>query len=120
MTIIEATKQKDQLCVCQLMKKLINNRCCLALVRFFVSHPNGRFSKLAIVHAIDDNDSKLEVEKALAKMVDEGILMINIENDISFYLLTREATRRQIVLDMAEFEWRHWQLVLENMVDTSR
>ena len=115
MTISEATKQKEQVSVCQLMKKLISNRCCLALLRFFIAHPNGRFSKLAIAHAIDDGDSKLEVESALAKMVDEGILNINIENDISFYLLTREATVRQIVLDMAEFEWRHWQLVLENM-----
>lgn len=115
MTISEATKQKDQISVCQMMKELIRNRCCLALLRFFIAHPNGRFSKLAIIHAIDDGDSKLEVETALAKMVDDGILNINIENDISFYLLTREATVRQIVLDMAEFEWRHWQLVLENM-----
>ena len=115
MTILEVTKQKNQPYLGQLVKKLINNRCCLALLRFFVSHPKGRFSKLAIVHAIDDSDSKLEVEKALVQMVDEGILDMNIENDISFYLLTREATVRQIVLDMGEFDWRHWQLVLENM-----
>jgi hypothetical protein len=115
MTIIEVTKQKNQLSLCQLMKKLISNRCCLALLRFFLAHPNGRFSRLAIVHAIDDNDSKLEVEKALMHLVDEGILMINIENDISFYLLTREEPVRQVVLEMAEFDWRHWQLVLEHM-----
>jgi hypothetical protein len=115
MTISEVTKQKDQLSMCQLMKKLISNRCCLALIRFFLAHPNGRFSKLAIVHAIDDNDSKMEIEKALLQLVDAGILMINIENDVSFYLLTREATVRQIVLDMGEFDWRHWQLVLEHM-----
>jgi hypothetical protein len=115
MTIIEVAKQKNQPALGQLMKKLISNRCCLALLRFFVAHPNGRFSKLAIIHAIDDSDSRLEIEKALIQMVDEGILNINIENDVSFYLLTREATVRQIILDMAEFDWRHWQLVLEHM-----
>lgn len=115
MTITEVMKQKNQPCLGQLIKKLINNRCCLALLRFFVAHPNGRFSKLAIVHAIDDNDSKLEIEKALKQLVDEGILMINIENDISFYLLTREGVVREIILEMGEFDWRHWQLVLEHM-----
>ena len=115
MAIIEVAKQKNQPYLSQLMKKLISNRCCLALLRFFLAHPNGRFSRLAIVHAIDDNDSKLEVEKALMHLVDEGILMINIENDISFYLLTREEPVRRAILEMAEFDWRHWQLVLEHM-----
>jgi hypothetical protein len=85
----------------------------MALLRFFVTHPNGRFSKLAIVHAIDDNHNKPEVEKALMKMIDDGLLMINIENDVSFYLLTREEPMRQSILEMAEFDWRHWQLVLD-------
>jgi hypothetical protein len=115
MALTEVTRQNTQPCLGQLVKKLINNRCCLMLLRFFVVHPNGRFSKLAIVHAIDDNNSKTEVEKALMHMVDEGILMINIENDVSFYLLTREETVRQSILEMAEFDWRHWQLVLEYM-----
>jgi hypothetical protein len=113
MALTEATRQQTQPCLGQLVKKLINNRCCLTLLRFFVAHPNGRFSKLAIVHAIDDNHNKPEVEKALRHMVDEGILMINIENDVSFYLLTREEPVRQSILEMAEFDWRHWQLVLE-------
>jgi hypothetical protein len=111
----EVTKQETQPCLCQLMKRLIGNHCCLALLRFFVAHPNGRFSKLAIVHGIDDNSSRPEVERALSQLVNEGILMINIENDISFYLLTRETEPRQVVLEMGEFDWRHWQLVLEHM-----
>jgi hypothetical protein len=108
-----AAQQNTQPCVGQLVKKLINNHCSLALLRFFVAHPNGRFSKLAIVHAIDDNSSKPEVEKALMQMVDEGLLMLNIENEMSFYLLTREESVRQSIMQMAEFDWRHWQLVLD-------
>ena len=113
MALTGVTRQTTQPCLGPLVKKLINNRCCLMLLRFFVAHPNGRFSKLAIVHAIDDNNSKTEVEKALRQMVDEGILMINIENDVSFYLLTREEPIRQSILEMAEFDWRHWQIVLD-------
>jgi hypothetical protein len=113
MAITEATRQRTQPCLGQMVKKLISDHCCLALLRFFVTHPNGRFSKLAIVHAIDDNHNKPEVEKALMKMIDDGLLMINIENDVSFYLLTREEPMRQSILEMAEFDWRHWQLVLD-------
>jgi hypothetical protein len=114
MALREITRQNTQPRLGQLVKKLINDRCCLMLLRFFVTHPNGRFSKLAVVHAIDDS-SKTEVEKGLGLMVDDGILMINIENDVSFYLLTREDSVRQSILEMAEFDWRHWQLVAEYM-----
>ena len=75
MTIIEVSNKTQSLpYMGQLMKKLISNRCCLGLLRFFAAHPNGRFSKLAVVHAIDEAGSRLEVERALAQMVDEGIL----------------------------------------------
>ncbi len=115
MTIAEVAKQKYQPCLGPIMKKLISNRCCLALLRFFIAHPNGRFSKLAIVHAIDDSNSRTEIEKDLGQMVTEGILNLNIENDISFYLLTREESVRRTILEMGEFDWRHWQLVLEHL-----
>lgn len=115
MTIAEVAKQKYQPCLGPIMKKLISNRCCLALLRFFIAHPNGRFSKLAIVHAIDDSHSRTEIEKDLGQMVTEGILNLNIENDISFYLLTREEGVRGTILEMGEFDWRHWQLVLEHL-----
>ncbi len=115
MTIIEGVKQKSQTQLGQLMKSLISERCCLALIRFFIAHPNGRFSRLAIVHAVDDNNGKLEIEQSLSRMVEEGILNLNIENEVNFYLLTREEAVRNTVLEMAEFDWRHWQLVLEHM-----
>jgi hypothetical protein len=115
MTVTEVTEQRCQPYLSQLMKKLIGNRCCLALLRFFVVHPNGRFSKLAITHAVDDNSSRWEIENELKQLVSDGILQTKVENEISFYLLTREDPVRQIILEMAEFDWRHWQMVLEHM-----
>jgi hypothetical protein len=114
-TIIEATREKNQPSPGKLMKKLISNRRCLELLRFFVAHPEGRFSRLAINYAIDISDSRPEVEDALTQLVNEGILQIVIENGISFHRLTREEPVRRLVLEMAEFDWRHWQLVLEYM-----
>jgi len=115
MTIIEVTKNQSGSYLGQLMKRLVGNRCCLGLLRFFAAHPNGRFSKLAVVHAIDEAGSRLEVETALAQMVEEGILKIVSENNISFYLLTKEETMRRLVLNMTLFDWRDWQLVMEQV-----
>jgi len=115
MTIIEVTQKKSRPYLNQLMKKLVHNRCSLGLLRFFVEHSNGRFSKLAIVHAIDEDDSRLEMEKALSQLVEEGILKTSIENNVCFYMLTREEPMRRLVLNMALFEWREWQLVLEHV-----
>lgn len=115
MTIIEVSNKTQSLpYMGQLMKKLISNRCCLGLLRFFAAHPNGRFSKLAVVHAIDEAGSRLEVERALARMVAEGILKNEFENNNTYYMLTKEETMRRLILNMGFFEWRDWQLVLEH------
>jgi hypothetical protein len=114
-TIIDVSKEKSRPYINQLMKKLISNHCSLELLRFFVEHPNGRFSKLAILHAIDEDDSRLEVERALSQLAEEGILKTFIDNNISFYMLTRDEPMRSLVLNMALFNWREWQLLLEHV-----
>jgi hypothetical protein len=115
MTIIEVTKSQDRSCMGQLMRKFVGNRCCLGLLRFFAIHPNGRFSKLAVVHAIDEAGSRLEVEEALTQMADEGILKTASENNNVFYMLTKEENMRRLILSMSLLDWRDWQLVLERI-----
>jgi hypothetical protein len=114
MTILEARKNSSRSYIEQLMKKLISNRSCLGLLRFFAAHPNSRFSKLAVVHALDDDCTGWEMEQALEEMVKEKILDFNSENGNIFYLLTKEEALRRLVLNMAIFDWRDWQLVLEH------
>jgi predicted YcjX-like family ATPase len=114
MTVIEVRKNKKRSYIEQLMKKLVSNRSCLGLLRFFAAHPNGRFSKLAIVHAVDDECTRWEMEQALEEMVEEKILDVNKDTGTVFYMLTREEALRRLVLNMAIFDWRDWQLVLEH------
>ena len=115
MTIIEVTKVKGQSYMGQLMKKLVGNRCCLGLLRFFAAHPNGRFSKLAVIHALDEDDIRPKIEQALAQMVEEGILKTAEEKDVVYYMLTKEEAMRKLVINMALFDWRDWQMVLEHV-----
>jgi hypothetical protein len=113
MTITEVTETRLQPNPVELLKKIVSNQCCLSLLRFFVLHPNGRFSELAIVHALDDVGRKPDVECALKQLVNEGILNTSTDNTVHYYLLTHEETVRQILLNMAKFDWRQWQVALK-------
>jgi hypothetical protein len=115
MTIIEVSKDKSSSYMGQLMNKFVSSRCSVGLLRFFAAHPNGRFSKLAIVHAIDEAGSRLEVEQAMEKMVEENLLKTSTDNGICFYMLTKEETLRRLVLNLSLFELRDWQLALERI-----
>ena len=114
MTVSEVIKDNSRSYIEQLMKKFASNRSCLDLLRFFASHPNGRFSKLAIVHAIDDECNRLEMDQALEEMVVEKILDVSSDNGNNYFILTKEEVLRRLVLNMAIFDWRDWQLVLEH------
>ena len=115
MTIIEVTKVKGQSYIGQLMRKLVGNHCCLGLLRFFAAHPDGRFSKLAVIHAIDEDDNKPKIEKAIAQMIEEGILKADDEKGTVYYTLTKEKAMRKLVINMALFDWHDWQMVLEHV-----
>lgn len=114
MTITEVKKKRARSYIEQLMKKFISNQSCLGLLRFFAAHPNGRFSKLAIIHAIDDDCNRVEMGQALDEMVEEKILDVSHENGTIFYVLTKEEALRRLVINMAIFDWRDWQLVLQH------
>ena len=93
----------------QLLKELVSNRYCQGLLRFFVVHPNGRFSKLAILHALDENGTRPEIESDLNKLVYDGVIKESVENRTCLYMLTNEEPTRHLVLNLAEFDWHQWQ-----------
>ena len=115
MTIIEVTKVKSHSYMGQLMKKLVGNRCCLGLLRFFAAHPNGKFSKLAVIHAMDDDENRPRIENAIEQMIDEGIITTYDEKDITYFTLTKDEVMRKLVINVALFDWHDWQMVLEHM-----
>jgi len=115
MTIIEVTKVKSHSYVGLLMKKLVGNRCCLGLLRFFAANPNGRFSKLAVIHAMDEDDNRPRIENAIEQMIEDGLISTVDEKDITYYMLTKDEAMRKLVINVALFDWRDWQMVLEHI-----
>jgi hypothetical protein len=113
MTVLEVTRTQIKPATGELIKKLTNNRCCLSLLRFFMQHPNGHFSKLAVVHALDDSGRQSEVDNALRQLVMEGVINTRTENAVCFYQLTQDEPQRHVLLSLAKFDWHQWQMVLE-------
>jgi hypothetical protein len=108
-TIIEVTRRQPRTNAAQLMNELISNRYCLGLLRFFVMHPNGRFSKLAIVHALDEDGTRPEVNRDLDTLVNNHVVYSSYENGTWHYQLTHDEPTRHLALNLADFDWRQWQ-----------
>lgn len=115
MTIIEVSKVKSHSYIGQLMKKFVSDRCCLELFRFFAAHPNSRFSKLAVLHAMDEDDNRARIINAIEQMIEEGIIHSFDEKGITYFTLTKDEAMRKLVINIALFDWRDWQMVLEHM-----
>jgi hypothetical protein len=94
-----------------LMRSLISSHSSLAVIRFFAEHPNGRFSKLAVIHALDEIDRHRAIEEAMEDLVSNGVLKTTLENTVRFYRLTLDEPVRGIVLRTAQLDWHQWQLV---------
>ena len=92
-----------------LLQEVITNRYCLALLRFFVVHPNGRFNELAIIHALDEGGTRPQVEESLVKLVEDGVVKTSTENSSCYYQLTNDEPTRHLVLNLAEFDWHQFQ-----------
>ena len=114
MTIIEVKKKNARSYIEKLMKRFVSNQHCMGLLRFFANHTDARFSKLAIIHAIDEDCNRIEMGQALEDMVREKVLDVTEENGIIYYALTKEEALRRLVQNMAIFQWSDWQLVLEH------
>jgi hypothetical protein len=86
--------------------------CLVELLRFLGRHPNTRFSRLVIIHAL--NSRRLYTEKALKHLVSNGVVRTYVENNVPLYSLTEEP-QRNWALDLAKFDWCQWQLLLKQI-----
>lgn len=77
-----------------------DQRCLLELLRFWGRHPSARFNRLAIVHALDCQQSR--VNKALCYLLDHGVIEGRTENNVTLYSLAAIEPLRSLVLSLAK------------------
>jgi len=98
----------------QFIREYAGDQYCLAeLLRFLGRHPNTRFSRLAVIHAL--NSRKLYTEKALKYLVSNGLVRTYVENNVPLYSLAEVEPQRKWALDLAKYDWYQWQLLLKQI-----
>jgi hypothetical protein len=84
-----------------------NTRAKQELLLFWVLHPNARFSRLAVLSAMEC--SRLDVEKALASLIDDNLLDVCSENGQTTYSLTTNEDIRRMVSLLNTLDWSQRQ-----------
>jgi hypothetical protein len=80
---ISATEKLDEV-----IKEYDDDRSCQEVLFFLGRHPRTRFSRLAIVHAL--NGYRWYTEQALNRLADDGVIKRYVENDVPLYSLSAD------------------------------
>jgi hypothetical protein len=87
----------------------------LELLLFFSRHPNARFNRTAVVHAISTR--QFDTSIALKRLTDKKIVVTFFENGITLYALTKEEPAHTLAAQMNTIDQRQWQVILENILN---
>lgn len=83
--VVEITTEVD---TNDIIKDLGGNYKSFELLLFFCHHPDTRFSRNAINHAIEAE--QLEIATALNELIEKKIVVLSTQNNIGLYSLTKE------------------------------
>jgi len=72
---------------------------------FWSMHPNAKFNKAAIRYALDF--TKLEIEMALATLVETGLVDQHVSNGVTLYSLTTNEEKRKPIIAYTTHS-HHW------------
>jgi hypothetical protein len=72
----------------EVIKRYADDRSCQEVLLFLERHPRTRFSRLAIVHAL--NGYKGYTEQALNRLTNDGMIKRYVEGDLPLYSLSAD------------------------------
>ena len=70
------------------------------LILFFSEHPFVRFNRLAVVHALNQDNGRRYIQKALDELIDQGIIKASTEGNLPLYSLAENM--RRLVLKLTK------------------
>jgi hypothetical protein len=82
------------------------------VLMFLALHPNARFSRLAILSAIEC--SRIEVERALMDMVNDELVDTHCHNGLVTYSLTSDEDIRQMVALFGTLDWSRKRTIFDH------
>ena len=63
------------------------------LILFFSEHPYVRFNRLAVVHALNPENGRRYVQKALDELIQQGVIKTSTEGNMPLYSLAENMRR---------------------------
>ena len=82
------------------------------VILFWALHPNTKFSRLAVLSAMER--SRIEVERALTDMVKDGLLNVNSQNGLVTYSLTSNEDIRRMMALFSTLDWGQRRIVCDH------
>jgi hypothetical protein len=104
---------EDKLCV--FIKEFGDDLCSLELLLFFSRHPNARFNRTAVLHAI--TSKQFDNGIALKRLIDKKIIVTFSEHGITLYALTKEEPAHSLAAQMVNIDQHKWQVIIEHILD---
>jgi phage replication-related protein YjqB (UPF0714/DUF867 family) len=101
--------------LCNFIKEFADDLCSLELLLFFSRHPNARFNRTAVVHAI--TSKQFDTGIALKRLIDQKVVITYTENGITLYALTKEEPAHSLAAGMIHIDQRQWQVILAQILD---
>ena len=79
---------------------------------FWALHPNARFSRLAVLSAVEC--SRLEAERALTCMVKNELLNMHSDSGSTIYSLNQSENIRQMLAQLGALDWGQRQIMFSH------
>lgn len=106
-------KIEDKLCI--FIQNFCDDLCSLELLLFFSRHPNARFNRSAITHAV--SSKRFDAGIALKKLIDNHVIVIYFENNVTLYALTKEEPNHTLACQLLNIDQGQWPLILEQILN---
>jgi hypothetical protein len=104
---------KDDLC--NFIKEFADDLYSLELLLFFSRHPNARFNRTAVLHAVITK--QFDTGITLKKLIDKKLVVTYSENGITLYALTKEEPSHTTAAQLISIDQRQWQNIVEGILD---
>ncbi|MBI2849573.1 MAG: hypothetical protein HYX80_00840 [Chloroflexi bacterium] len=63
------------------------------LILFFAEHPYVRFNRLAVIHALNQDNGRRFIQKALDELIEQGIIKASTEGNLPLFSLAEDMRR---------------------------
>ncbi|MDD5701698.1 MAG: hypothetical protein PHU23_06560 [Dehalococcoidales bacterium] len=101
--------------LCKFIKEFGDDLNSLELLFFFSRHPNARFNRTAVLHALTAR--QFDTGAALQRLIHKKIVVSYNENGVTLYALTREEPVHGLISQLVNIDQGQWQVILEDILD---